>query len=143
MTGNGSVEPHERTSLLGHHERDCREGTSTAEAPWLKNTRVWLRWPLRTVHLTWATLISNYVNVLLVFVPVGIVAGALGWNDATVFTLNFFAIIPLASLLSFATEELAATMGQTLGGLMNATFGNAVELIVCLPHVLSGCFGHS
>lgn len=93
--------------------------------------------------MTWATLISNYVNVLLVFVPVGIVAGALGWNDATVFTLNFFAIIPLASLLSFATEELAATMGQTLGGLMNATFGNAVELIVCLPHVLSGCFGHS
>lgn len=142
MTGNGSAEPHERTSLLGQ-ERNRREGILTTEAPWLKNTRIWLRWPLRTVHLTWATLISNYVNVLLVFVPFGIVAGALRWNDATVFILNFFAIIPLASLLSFATEELAATMGQTLGGLMNATFGNAVELIVCLPHVLFRCSGHS
>jgi Ca2+:H+ antiporter len=48
------------------------------------------------------------------------------------FTLNFLAIIPLASLLSFATEQLAATMGQTLGGLVNATFGNAVELIVSI-----------
>jgi Ca2+:H+ antiporter len=80
--------------------------------------------------LTWLTLASNYVNVLLVFVPLGIVAGALEWSAATVFVLNFLAIMPLASLLSFATEELAATMGQTLGGLMNATFGNAVELIV-------------
>jgi Ca2+:H+ antiporter len=76
--------------------------------------------------------VSNYVNVLLVFVPLGIISGALQWGEATVFVLNFFAIMPLASLLSFATEELAATMGQTLGGLMNATFGNAVELIVCV-----------
>ncbi|MGR5679626.1 hypothetical protein ACTZFK_26000, partial [Escherichia coli] len=53
-----------------------------------------------------------------------------------VFILNFFAIVPLASLLSFATEELAATLGQALGGLMNATFGNAVELIVSLPKTL-------
>ena len=49
---------------------------------------------------------------------------------AELYTVSFLAIIPLASLLSFATEELAATMGQALGGLMNATFGNAVELIV-------------
>jgi Ca2+:H+ antiporter len=82
------------------------------------------------VHLTYATLASNYVNVLLVFVPLGIVAGALGWNPTVVFILNFIAIIPLAALLSFATEELSAKLGQTLGGLMNATFGNAVELIV-------------
>jgi calcium/proton exchanger cax len=58
------------------------------------------------------------------------VAGFLHWNSTAIFVLNFFAIIPLASLLSFATEELAGTMGQALGGLMNATFGNAVELIV-------------
>ncbi len=46
------------------------------------------------------------------------------------FILNFLAIIPLASLLSFATEELSVKLGQTLGGLLNASFGNAVELIV-------------
>jgi Ca2+:H+ antiporter len=89
--------------------------------------------PKHVVHLTYATLASNYVNVLLVFVPLGIVAGAIGWNPTVVFILNFIAIIPLAALLSFATEELSAKLGQTLGGLMNATFGNAVELIVSFP----------
>jgi Ca2+:H+ antiporter len=75
-------------------------------------------------------LLSNYANILLFFVPLGIIAGALGWSPTAVFILNFMAIIPLAALLSFATEELALEVGETLGGLMNATFGNAVELIV-------------
>ena len=78
------------------------------------------------------TLCSNYVNVLLVFVPLGIIAGIMHWSPVAVFVLNFIAIMPLAALLSFATEELSAKLGQTLGGLCNATFGNAVELIVSL-----------
>lgn len=78
------------------------------------------------------TLFSSPVNVLLVFVPLGIVAGILKWNSTVVFCLNFFAIVPLAAILSFATEELAANVGQTVGGLLNATFGNAVELIVSI-----------
>lgn len=76
---------------------------------------------------------SNYVNFLLVFVPLGILSGLLHWNPTATFVLNFLAIIPLAALLSFATEELAVMVGQTLGGLLNATFGNAVELIVRVP----------
>lgn len=75
---------------------------------------------------------SNYVNVLLPFVPLGIIAGVLGWSPATVFSLNFIAIIPLAAVLSFATEEISIPLGETLGGLLNATFGNAVELIVSI-----------
>jgi len=47
-----------------------------------------------------------------------------------VFTLNFFAILPLAAVLGFVTEELAGSVGDTLGGLLNATFGNAVEMIL-------------
>jgi hypothetical protein len=77
-------------------------------------------------------LYSNYVNILLVFLPLGIVAGAMHWNPTTVFILNFFAIVPLAAILSFATEEISMKLGQTMGGLLNATFGNAVELIVCM-----------
>jgi Ca2+:H+ antiporter len=92
--------------------------------------RTWLSFPKKVLHVTWMTLASSYVNVLLVFVPLGIIAGALGWNPTAVFALNFLAIVPLAALLSFATEELSAKLGQTIGGLMNATFGNAVELIV-------------
>jgi Ca2+:H+ antiporter len=90
----------------------------------------WVKYPRHVLRLTWLTLASNYVNVLLVFVPLGIIAGAVGWNPTLVFVLNFLAIMPLASLLSFATEELSAKLGETIGGLMNATFGNAVELIV-------------
>ena len=97
---------------------------------WSEDDRAWVRWPANFLRLTWEVLISNYVNVLLVFVPVGIVLGALDMNPTAVFVVNFFAIMPLAALLSFATEELSAKMGQTLGGLMNASFGNAVELIV-------------
>lgn len=72
----------------------------------------------------------DYVNFLLVMVPLGIVAGALNWSSTAVFTINFFAIIPLAAVLSFATEEISIKLGETMGGLLNATFGNAVELIV-------------
>lgn len=63
-------------------------------------------------------------------VPIGIVAGHLNWSPTAVFTINFFAIVPLAAVLSFATEEIAHKLGETMGGLLNATFGNAVELIV-------------
>lgn len=81
---------------------------------------------------------TNYVNVLLVFVPIGIVSGAANWSPVLQFVLNFIAIIPLASLLAFATEELAIPLGQTLGGLLNATFGNAVELIVSIIALRNG-----
>ena len=101
--------------------------------PLYNDSRPWVSYPSNFAHLTWKTLKSNWVNVLLVFVPLGIVAGATGWDPTAVFVLNFLAIIPLASLLSFATEEVSVRLGQTLGGLLNATFGNAVELIVCSP----------
>jgi Ca2+:H+ antiporter len=138
---NGST--NERTPLisnaansLGHLRNGNGNGKSLAE-----DDRWYVRIPSNFVRLTWATLASNYVNVLLVFVPAGIVLGALDINPTAIFIVNFLAIVPLAALLSFATEELSVKLGQTIGGLMNATFGNAVELIVsialgseCRPH---------
>ena len=97
--------------------------------------RPFVKWPAYFARKVQQTLMSNYVNVLLVFVPLGIISGAVGWSPAAIFILNFLAIIPLASLLSFATEELSAKLGQTLGGLLNATFGNAVELIVWMRYL--------
>lgn len=90
------------------------------------------------LNITKATLYSSPVNALLAFVPLGIVAGMRDWGATTVFTLNFFAIIPLAAVLSFATEEMSARLGDALGGLMNATFGNAVELIVSIVALREG-----
>ena len=106
--------------------------------PLYKDERPWVRWPMNTAYVTWRTLKSNPVNFLLVFVPLGIISGAIRWNPTVVFILNFLAIIPLASLLSFATEELSVKLGQTLGGLLNATFGNAVELIVSIVALKDG-----
>ena len=94
-------------------------------------------WP-RTLEVAKLVLLSNYVNVLLIFVPLGIIAELVHWSPVVVFTLNFLAIIPLASLLSFATEELALEVGETLGGLLNASFGNAVELIVSVIALVRG-----
>jgi hypothetical protein len=70
---------------------------------------------------------------MLVFVPVGIALHEVeSVSRIVVFVVNFLAIIPLAAMLSFATEELALYVGETLGGLLNASFGNAVELIVSI-----------
>ncbi|CDK24303.1 unnamed protein product [Kuraishia capsulata CBS 1993] len=84
------------------------------------------------------TLYSSTVNLLLVFVPLGLLAGFLEWGSAAVFSLNFLAIVPLASILAFATEELAEHVGDAIGGLLNATFGNAVELIVSIIALQQG-----
>ncbi|KAL9623746.1 MAG: hypothetical protein Q9160_001976 [Pyrenula sp. 1 TL-2023] len=129
---NGSAQPNESTHLLSgltsHFRSDSNE-----EPIWKdQNKGPWVRWPAYAGHVALLSLTNNYVNVLLVFVPLGIISGAIEWSPTVTFILNFFAIIPLASLLSFATEELSIPLGQTIGGLMNATFGNAVELIVSI-----------
>ncbi|KAL8709910.1 MAG: hypothetical protein Q9220_005360 [cf. Caloplaca sp. 1 TL-2023] len=79
-----------------------------------------------------ATLFNSPINILLIMVPVGIGVHFSNVSPIGVFVINFIAIIPLAAMLSYATEELALRTGETLGGLLNATFGNAVELIVSI-----------
>ncbi|QQK40493.1 Sodium/calcium exchanger membrane region [Penicillium digitatum] len=84
------------------------------------------------------TMGCSYSNLLLPFVFLGLIAGSQGWGDSISFVFNFLAILPLAALLSFATEELAKSVGHTIGGLINATFGNAVEMIVGITAVRQG-----
>lgn len=70
------------------------------------------------------TLLNSWINILLLAAPIGIVLGAVpGMNKYAIFVVNFIAIIPLAAMLSFATEEIALRVGETLGGLLNASFG--------------------
>jgi Ca2+:H+ antiporter len=68
---------------------------------------------------------------LLVFVPVSMVAELLG-QPVVVFITSGLAIVPLAGLIGRSTEQVANRVGPRLGGLMNATFGNITELIVCV-----------
>ena len=86
--------------------------------------------PVRNWRVLKFILNSNDVYRLLGFVPVGIVVGILDWNPTAVFVLNLLAIVPLAVLLSAITEELSGNFSQSVGALLNATFGNALELIV-------------
>lgn len=79
-----------------------------------------------------ATLFSSWINVLLIASPIGIALHFAKVNPVAVFVVNFIAIIPLAGTLSYATEEIALRTGEVIGGLLNASFGNAVELIVSI-----------
>jgi Ca2+:H+ antiporter len=70
------------------------------------------------------TLFNSWLNILILAAPAGIVMNYVGHvNGIIIFVINFIAIIPLAAMLSFATEEIALRTGETLGGLLNATFG--------------------
>jgi len=81
----------------------------------------------------------NPVLWLLVFVPVVFTAQKL-WPEAhaQLFVLSVLAIIPLAALLSRATESVAARTGDAVGGLLNAALGNLTELIIALAALRAG-----
>ncbi|KAJ5987835.1 hypothetical protein N7481_003045 [Penicillium waksmanii] len=79
-----------------------------------------------------ATILNSWINVLIFAAPAGIALYCVDANPIAIFVVNFIAIIPLAAMLSYATEEIAMRTGETIGGLLNASFGNAVELIVAI-----------
>lgn len=76
--------------------------------------------------------------ILLLFVPISIAAHFLEWDSAVIFITSGLAILPLAAFMGTATEEIAVVAGPTLGGLLNATFGNATELIIALIALNAG-----
>ena len=85
---------------------------------------------LRFLTHTKNAITHSWINLLLVFVPLGIAVKVAGLKPAIVFSMNAIAIIPLAGLLAHATEVVAARVGDALGALLNVSFGNAVELIL-------------
>ncbi len=70
------------------------------------------------------------LNTLLAFGVVAIVLRLAGGSDVAIFVTSALAIVPLAGLIGTATEEIAARTGPQVGGLLNATLGNAAELII-------------
>ena len=100
---------------------------------------------------------GSWLNLLLLLVPVAAVSHYSNWDAPLRFGFSFVAIIPLAKvctiliipdfsrferifsqLLGDATEQMSLSLGQTLAGLLNATFGNAVEIIVGLVALFKG-----
>jgi Ca2+:H+ antiporter len=78
--------------------------------------------------------------LLLVFVVLAPLAHALHWGGIATFAFAALAIVPLAGLMGEATENLAARLGAGVGGLLNATFGNAAELIIALVALQRGLY---
>ncbi|HET7276378.1 MAG TPA: calcium/proton exchanger [Longimicrobiaceae bacterium] len=84
---------------------------------------------------------ENILNLLLIFLPIALVLEYVVHAGATaVFITSAIAIIPLAGLRGKATEQLAARMGEGVGGLLNATFGNAAELIIAVIALNAGLY---
>jgi Ca2+:H+ antiporter len=82
---------------------------------------------------------KNIISLgLLVFIPISFAAESLHWGALVVFVTSAIAIVPLAIWLSTATEEVALVAGPSIGGLLNAIFGNATELIIAIVALRAG-----
>jgi Ca2+:H+ antiporter len=98
----------------------------------------------RFVIHTKNALLKSWINVLLIFVPIGIASHFAHLSPTIIFAMNAIAIVPLAGLLAHATETVALRLGDTLGALLNVSFGNAVELIILyVSCAMTLCLGSS
>lgn len=82
----------------------------------------------------------KYLRFLLLCVPMSIVGYFMHWSSTLMFFLTCLSIIPLAGYLGTATEEIAVYTGPKFGGFLNATFGNATELIISFFAIRAGLF---
>lgn len=94
--------------------------------------------PLITVHDYLKDLIlgKGLVSLCLLAVPAALLAVHQQWSPTCIFWLNFIVMIPLASILGDFTEEVALHTNETVGGLINASFGNAVEVVVAIQALM-------
>src|SRR5258708_18723173 len=83
----------------------------------------------------------KWMFAMLVFIPISIGLSFAHVNPTWVFIASALAIVPLAGFMGTATEELAKCLGSAIGGLLNATFGNATELIITIIAVRAGELG--
>lgn len=91
---------------------------------------VWKRFPLKTGH--------HWLNLLLLAVPAAVILSLAHAPPVVVFVVTAVAIAPLAGALGEATGTLAAHCGPAVGGLLNATLGNATELIIAIFALRAG-----
>lgn len=83
-------------------------------------------------------LLKPPIHWLFIFIPISVLIEHQGGSPAVLFFSAALAIIPIARLIVIATEQLANRTGDAVGGLLNATFGNAPELIIALVALKAG-----
>ncbi|MBK8092194.1 MAG: calcium/proton exchanger [Verrucomicrobiaceae bacterium] len=84
---------------------------------------------------------KNLLNWFLIFVPIATYLEFTHASPVAIFICSAIAIIPLAGWMGRATEHLAERLGEGIGGLLNATFGNAAELIIAIMAMSKGLHG--
>lgn len=84
--------------------------------------------------------VTGPLNILLVCTPVAIISYYADWPSTVTFIFSLIALAPLAERLGFVTEQLAIHTNETIGGLLNASFGNATELIVAITALKRGLY---
>ena len=87
--------------------------------------------------------LMNYIkneplSLLLLAIPIVLLAESFHWSELAIFALSALAVVPLANYIGEATEALAHYTGPRLGGLLNATLGNAAELIITIVAIREG-----
>ena len=85
-------------------------------------------------------MMTGPLNILLPTIIIALVSYYDGWPDGVTFVFSLLALAPLAERLGFVTEQLAIHTNETIGGLLNASFGNATELIVAISALSRGLF---
>lgn len=85
-----------------------------------------------------APIVDKIVYCFLIFIPLAFLADGLALAPVVTFFISALGIVPLAKLLGEATEALSARVGPAVGGLLNASFGNAVELIISIVALTKG-----
>lgn len=78
------------------------------------------------------------VHILLIAIPISVLSELLHWQPIWIFGFSALAVVPLAALIGESTEALAAYTGPKIGGLLNATLGNAAELIITIMAIRQG-----
>lgn len=79
--------------------------------------------------------------IVLIGVPLTVIGSLMGWPSMAMFILCSVTVIAISSFMGRATESLAIVSGPRIGGLLNATFGNAVELIISIFALKAGLIG--
>lgn len=93
--------------------------------------------PAKTL-LAFTGLENPLLSAMLVFVPLCFAAKGLEQKPLLVFVISGLAIVPLAAMIAHATEKIAASVGPSIGGLLNATFGNATEMVISIVALRQG-----
>ena len=120
---------------------DAGDPSSDEPQPLLDNNRPLLRrrstmievglcYGRHVFHAATKALRESGTGWLLIFMPLGIIFGLFEWNSLATLLFNIAAIIPLSALVSGSSDQLCDHIGELMGRLVNATFGNMVELIV-------------